>query len=141
MAQVTVIKVVEGSSNVTIRVNMVSDGTGELVNFPIFGPADCNPPRANNKPTFYLMQGWNGTVWFDVTISAGLLQPAVLWTFARDCDSHVDFRSFGGIPDQNVYLAPPVDDNGILSITTNNFAPLGSTGTLILQLQKMGSAI
>lgn len=136
MAQITIVKVAEGSSNVVIRVNMLSDGSGELVNYPIFAPADLYPPRANNRPTFNLRQAWYGMVWYDVTIFAGLLQPVQMWTFARDCDSHIDFRSFGGILDQNVYVVPPDDDNGILNITTNGFAQLGSQGTLILDLQK-----
>lgn len=140
MAQVTVVKVVEGSSNVIIRVNMVSDGSGELVNFPIFSPSDLSPPRANNKPTFNIRQAWYAMVWFDFTLSAGTLSPVTLWTFARDCDSHIDFRSFGGVLDQNVYVIPPSDDSGVLTLTTNNFAPLGSQGTLVLELQKMGAA-
>lgn len=136
MAQVTIIKVVEGPSNITIRVNLLSDGSGELVNYPILAASDLNPPFPNKSPSFRLAQAWYGMVWFDATLSTGTLSPVTLWTFARDCDSHVDFRSFGGLVDQNVYLNPPVVDDGILLLSTNNFATTGSQGTLVLSLVK-----
>lgn len=140
MPQVTVIKAVEGASNVIIRVNMVSDGSGELINFPFFAASDLTPPRQNRSPSFNLVQAWYSMVWYDVTLFAGTLSPVQMWTFARDCDSHIDFRSFRGILDQNVYVNPPVVDDGVLNISTNNFAPVGSTGTLVLELQKTNYA-
>ena len=136
MAQVTTIKVVEGNAHLVLRVNLVSDGSGELVNYPILLPSELNPPRPNNKPAFRIMQAWYGLVWFDVTMYTGTLIPVTLWTFARDCDSHIDFRSFGGVIDQNVYTVPPSDDNGILNITTNGFSQLNSQGTIVLELRK-----
>ncbi len=135
MAQVTVIKAVEGSSNIVIRVNLVSDGSGELINYPILSASDLNPPSLNRFPSFYIKQAWWGFVWFDVTAFAGTLQPAQLFTFPRDTHNHIDFRSFGGILDQNVYITPPDDDSGVLNITTNNFV-LGSQGTLVLDIMK-----
>lgn len=140
MAQVTVIKTVEGSSNIIIRVNMVSDGTGELTNYPILSGADLNPPKQGVRPLFNIRQAWYAEIWFDTVVYAGTLQPQLMWAFARDCDSHIDFRSFGGIIDQNVYANPMVDDNGILNISTNNFAPVGSIGTLVLEIQKTNFA-
>lgn len=119
-----------------VRVNLLSNGTGELINSPILEPRDLVPSRPNNRPTFRISQLWYGLVWFDATIGAGTLQPVPLWTIARDCDSHVDFRSFGGLLDQNVYTAPPDDDNGILTLTTNGFAVLGSQGTIVMSLVK-----
>lgn len=135
MAQVTIIKVVEGPSDITIRVNLMGDGTGELRNFPILAATSLNPSKPNGVPSFNIRQAWWGFVWFDVTVFAGTLSPAQLFTFTRDTDSHVDFRSFGGLLDQNVYADPLPDDNGILNISTNNFV-IGSAGTLVLQIQK-----
>ena len=137
MAQVTTVKVVEGESYLTVRLNLLSDGSGELVNFPFLYPSDLVPALPNNAPTFRILELWYGTVWFDFTLSVGTLQPAVLWTVARDCDSHNSFRCFGGIPDQNVYAAPPVDDNGALLISTNGFTQAGSQGTIVLSLGKL----
>lgn len=136
MSQVTVVKAVEGEKHVIIRLYLQSDGSGELVNYPFFSPSDCNPPLSNNQPTFRLMQLWASSVWFDASFSAGTLVPVPLWTHAKDCDFHVDFRAFGGIWDQNVYVTPPPDDMGVLTITTNGFAPLGSRGSFVLELRK-----
>jgi hypothetical protein len=82
------------------------------------------------------MQIWYGLVWFDVTFKTANLVPRPLWTLARDCDSHTDFRSFGGLIDTAVYDVPPTVDTGSLLIDTNNFAQLGSQGTIVLELRK-----
>lgn len=137
MAQVTIIKVVEGLSNITIRVNLLSNGTGELKNYPILAATDLNPTFPVGVPSFNVRQAWWGFVWFDVALFTGTLQPAAIFTFPRDTNNHVDFRSFGGLLDQNVYTNPLADDNGILNITTNNFGGSpGASGTLILEIQK-----
>lgn len=137
MAQVTVTKVVEGDAQLVVRLDMLSDGvSGELVNYPVIYPSDLNPARKNNRPAFRIMQVWYGLVWFDVTFKAAGVIPSTLWTLARDCDSHTDFRSFGGIIDSGVYTTPPANDYGILTLTTNGFAQLGSQGTIVLELRK-----
>jgi hypothetical protein len=135
MPQVTPIKVTESDSYLTIRFNLLSDGSGELVNVPILAPADLVPPRKNNQPAFRILEAWYGMVWFDFTLSTGSLAPVDIWTFARDCDSHIDFRRFGGPIDQNVYASPPVVDDGVLMISTNGFVA-GSRGSVILCLAK-----
>ncbi len=136
MAQITTVKVAEADSTLVLRVNMVSDGSGELINYPFLYPSNLVPPRPNSNPTFRILQIWYSLVWYDVTFSAGTLSPVTLWTLARDCDSHTDFRSFGGLLDQNVYQQPPVDDNGALLISTNGFNVAGSQGTIVLSLGK-----
>ena len=136
MPQITVTKIAEADSTLVVKFDLLSDGSGELVNYPLLYPSSLNPPQANNRPTFRILQAWYGMVWFDFTIGAGTLQPAPLWTFARDCDSHIDFRSFGGIVDPNAYAKPPSDDNGVLTISTNGFIQLGSQGILVLSLAK-----
>lgn len=137
MAQVTVTKVVEGSAHVVIRVNILNDdGGGELNNYVFFSPSDLLPARLNNAPCFRLMQTWYSMVWFDVTLKTGTLQPSTIWTMARDCDSHTDFRSFGGLLDPFVYMRPPADDNGVLTLSTNGFNVLGAQGTFVFELRK-----
>lgn len=138
-SQVTATKVVEGDAHLVIRFDMLSNGVdGELLDYPVLFPSDLYPQRRNNRPTFRIMQVWYGLVWFDVTLRAAALNDGghTLWTLARDCDSHTDFRSFGGILDQGVYEDPPDEDYGILTMTTNGFAPAGSRGTVILELRK-----
>ena len=140
MAQVTVLKAAEGPSRIIVRVYLQSDGTGELVNYPLLTAGDLNPARQGIKPLFNIRQAWYSMVWFDFSLFAGTLQPAPLWTFARDCDSHIDFRSFGGLLDSNVYTQPPSVDDGVLLISTNNFAPVNSMGSLVLEIQKTNYA-
>ena len=139
MGQVTVRKVVEGNSHLVLRVDLAGDGTGELDNYVILSPSDLNPRVSDNVPAFRIMQAWYGMVWFDVTIKANTVTPSVLWTLARDCDSHVDFRSFGGLIDPIVYTDPTAIDNGKLILSTNNFV-LGSAGTIVLELRKTNQA-
>ena len=133
MAQVTVTRLVEGPSKIWIRLNLKSDGSGELQNYVVLSPSDLDPPRTNTKPAFRIEQLWYGLVWFDVTLGFGTLQPMPIWTIARDCDSHTDFRSFGGNTDDST--VPPGDENGKLWISTNGFI-LGSQGSIILELRK-----
>jgi len=140
MGQVLVRKVNEGSSHVVIRVDLLSDGTGELENYVILSPSDLRPPFRNVIPAFRVRQMWYGMVWFDITLKTGTIVPTVLWTIARDCDSHVDFRSFGGLLDAAVYSNPTPDDDGKLSISTNGFAPVGSAGSLVIELAKTNQA-
>ena len=138
MAQVTATKVVEGSSHVVVAFNMVSDGSGELNNYVIFSPSDLNPPRPNNQPTFRIVQLWYGCVWFDVSILFASNTPRLAWTIARDCDSHNDFRSFGGFID---YQGNPAqaDYSGQLMLSTNEFGTVGSVGTITMELRLLNN--
>lgn len=133
MPQVTVEKIVEADSNITVWVDLQSDGSGELTLYPFLTPAMLNPSRTPG-PTFNLEQAWYGLVWFDVKLYTNTLTPKPLWTFARDCDSHIDFRSFGGIYDRQSLDAPPTVDDGVLLMSTNGFQ--GGTGNMILRFKK-----
>ena len=137
MSSVTLVKIVEGESYLTVRANIVGDAGGDLVNVPLLYPSDLVPALPNNAPTFRILELWYGLAWFDFTLLAGTLTPVVLWTVAKDCDSHSSFRQFGGIPDQNVYASPPVDDNGALLITTRGLEA-GMVGSIVLSLGKLG---
>ncbi len=140
MSQVTVTKVVEGASHLVLRVDLVSDGTGELVNRVILTPQDLSPAFPAGTPSFRLMQVWYSLVWFDATFKTGTVTPEILWTLAKDCDSHTDFRSFGGLIDKRALENPVSDDTGYLTISTKNFAPAGSTGSFVLELRKTNQA-
>ena len=140
MSQVTITKVVEGPAHLVIRIDLLSDGTGELSDYVVLSPSQLVPSRPNLAPAFRIMQLWYGMVWFDVTFKAGTITPVTLWTLARDCDSHVDFRSFGGVIDTNVYNNPPSDDNGKLTISTNGFNVANSAGSIVVELRKTNQA-
>ena len=138
MTQVTVTKIVEGESHLVVRLDLLSDGSGELINEVVLSPSDLSPPRLNNRPAFRIMQVWCGMVWFDVSIGFGTLQPQTVWTIARDTDVHVDFRSFGGLLDYAT--VPPSDENGKLWLSTNDFGLAGSQGCLVLELRKTNAS-
>ena len=140
MAQVTVRKIVEGQSHLVLRVDLLSDGTGELNDYVILSPSDLVQSFPNNRPAFRLMQVWYGFAEFDVTLKTGTLLPGVLWTMARAADSHTDFRSFGGLVDPKVYDNPPAADDGKLTVSTIGFATAGSIGTFVLELRKTNQA-
>jgi len=133
MAQVTVTKIVEGNAHLIVRVDLLSDGSGELDQAVVLSPSDLLPPMKNDKPGFRIMQMWYGMVWFDVSLGFGTLQPSPVWTIPRDTGSHIDFRNFGGLADYAT--VPPSDENGKLWISTSGFI-LGSKGTLVLELRK-----
>ena len=137
MAQVTTQKLVEGPNHLTLQINLLSDGSGELIDFPIFTPGECNPPLAANRPQFIIREAWYGLVWFDVTLKFNGVTPFTVWTFARDCDSHIDFTKFGGLVQYQ--KVPPENMNGSILFSTNGFGTAGSQGTIVLDLRKIGS--
>lgn len=132
---VTTRKVVEGPTNLILHVFLESNGVdGELVNYPILSPSECVPVLAN-QPSMRVVRIWYSMVWFDITFSWGGLVPRPFWTIARDTVTCVDFEKFGGMIDYAT--VPPSDDNGKLLITTNNFEPAGSQGSLALEIRKL----
>lgn len=139
VTQVTTTKLVEGPAHLVVQFDFVSDGT-ELDYVPILSPTQLYPPRKADRPAFRIMQVWYGLVWFDLTLYSGGIglgpQATKLWTLARDCDSHTDFRSFGGLIDRDAVLKPPVDNSGILLASTHSFDTLGAHGSVILELRK-----
>ena len=83
MAQVTITKIVEGVSHITVRMDLLGDGSGELDHEVVLSASDLVPVRENNQPAFRIMQLWYGLVWFDVLFGYGTLQPRPVWTLAR----------------------------------------------------------
>jgi hypothetical protein len=134
MAQVTILKVVEGNAHVVIRVNLASLGVGELENTVILSPSDLVPVRPNTATAFRIMQIWSGLSQFDVTLGFDTTAPVDVWTLVRGADAHVDFRSFGGLMDYAT--APPAAVDGKLWISTLGFNVAGLRGSLVLELRK-----
>ena len=133
MAQATTTILVNGETSL-VRVDLLSDGSGELTNFVVLNPSDLLNTATNTQPMFRIMQIWYSMVWFDVTVGVGTLQPSPLWTLARDTAPNYDFRSFGGLVDYA--QTPAIDENGELWISTNGFTTAGSIGNIILELRK-----
>ena len=140
MAQVTTRKLVEGPTGLVLRVDFAGDGTEELENEVILSPEDLEVvPNPKNIPAFRLMQAWYSMIWFDTVLKVGTVTPQVIWPLARDNGNYIDFRSFGGLVDSDIFVPGlPVTD-GKLTVSTNDLI-LGSIGTLILDLQLTDAA-
>ena len=132
-----------GSKSLIMHIYLESDGNeGELVNYPIVNPEVDYPEilgSRNSRPT--VRQIWSSLAWFDALISFDDLVPAPSWLLQRDGPQYTDLRYFGGIKER--YLDPKDKDSsdrtGKVLISTTDFAPLGSTGTLVLEIWKGGA--
>lgn len=131
-----------GSKACLIHFYFESDGTeGELKNFSLVDSQTTDPVLdgvfiKGSKLT--VSQMWYSFSWFDATLSFDDLNPVPCWVLSRYLGSHVDFRHFGGLA--NRFIPPTTDEstdrqNKIL-ISTKDYAPLGSIGTLILEVRK-----
>jgi len=132
-----------GSRSIILHVYMESDGVGkELENYVLIDPETFYTEIGSEfskklvRPT--LTQAWYSFSWFDTLVSFDDLVPTPSWMLARDGANHVDFRCFGGIKDRYAFPkdASSSDRTGRILLSTTNFAPYGSKGTLILELRK-----
>ena len=133
----------EGTQKMVVQYYFESDGNeGELKNYVILDPADCNAPwnpqvdTTVNPPSsrvkqFTILRAWSSSSWFDMTIVGDGATPLPIFVFARDCDFYLDFRDFGGLKDR-VTDVP----TGKILVSTKDFAPLGSNAFLVLELKK-----
>ena len=138
MAQVTTEVVTEGPSSLVLRVNLLSDGTGELVNYPFLTSAGANLPLPPTSVHFVIRQIWYGFSWFDVVLSQDVVAPVPFWTLARGSGNYFDFRYFGGIRLNKT--VPPFDSTGNILLSTNNFGgSAGNVGHMIVDFQKMNT--
>lgn len=123
-----------------MHIYLESDGNeGELVNYPIVDP-DVDYPEdmgsRNLRPI--VRQIWSSLAWFDALVLFDDLVPAPSWLLQRDGPGYTDLRFFGGIKER--YVEPDdkesSDRTGKVLLTTTDFAPLGSQGTLVLEIWK-----
>ena len=129
-----------GSKSFILHVYLESDGNeGELVNYPLIDPTVDYPELDNSRHIRPVVrQIWHSFSWFDGLLAFDDLVPAPSWNLARDGDNYTDLRYFGGLKDR--YIDPKdqkaSDRTGRVLLTTNDFAPQGSIGTIILELWK-----
>lgn len=138
VAQVTTEVVTEGPSSLVLRVGLLSDGTGELVNFPFWTSAASTPPLPPSSVHYVIRQIWYGLAGFDAVLSQDVITPVPIWTLVRNMGVYQDFRFFGGFRLNKTI--PPFDSSGGLLLSTNNFGlQPGSFGHFILDLQKQNT--
>lgn len=131
---VTVRKLMEGQNAVVLHVFLESEGA-ELDNFVLISPADLVPPRPSTAPALRIKRLYYQFIWFDAVLKYGGVTPRQILALARDTSGKMNFEHFGGVADTPT--APPSDQNGKLLISTNDFAPAGSQGHLILEMVKV----
>ena len=138
----TILKTVlqNGSKSLILHLYLESDGNeGELTNYVIFDPrTDLDEGAATRHPRPVVRQIWHSFAWFDGLLAFDDLVPAPSWLLQRDSASYTDLRYFGGIKER--YIDPKDKDSsdrtGKVLLTTTDFAPLGSMGTLVLEIWK-----
>ena len=129
-----------GSKSLIMHIYLESDGNeGELVNYPIVDPdVDYPEDMGSRNPRPVVRQVWHSFGWFDGLLSFDDLVPAPSWLLHRDSASYTDLRYFGGLKER--YEAPDDKDSsdrtGKVLLSTSDFAPLGSIGTIVLEIWK-----
>ena len=129
-----------GSKSLIMHIYLESDGNeGELVNYPIVDPeVDYPEDLGSRNPRPVVRQIWSSLAWFDGLLSFDDLVPAPSWLIQRDGPGYTDLRYFGGLKER--YEEPDNKDGsdrtGKVLLTTTDFAPLGSTGTIVLEIWK-----
>ena len=119
----------DGPSKAIFSVFMQSDGNeGELTNYVLLDPTVDISPAVDQVS---ILQIWYSFSWFDGLLSFDDLVPYPSWALTRDADNYFDFRYFGGLKDRS-----GIDHTGKLFFTTTDFAPLGSIGTIVMEVKK-----
>jgi hypothetical protein len=139
----TVIRTVlnKGTKQTLLHFYLESDGVeGELKNYVLLDPTVYDSLYTDKiiRPDMKLRvkQVWYSLGWFDALLSFDDLVPSPSWLLTRDGCGHADFRHFGGIAQR--YIEPQdkksSDRKGQLLLTTKDFAPFGSMGTIVLEI-------
>ena len=129
-----------GSKSLIMHIYLESDGNeGELVNYPIVDPeVDYPEDLGSRNPRPVVRQIWSSLAWFDGLLSFDDLVPAPSWLIQRDGPQYTDLRYFGGLKEryENPDDKDSSDRTGKVLLSTTDFAPLGSTGTIVLEIWK-----
>lgn len=122
--------IVDGPRHAVVHVTIVSDGSGELnLTKIIDSKNDIYPKGQPTQST--ITQIWWGQSYFDAALYRNDTVPVLIWAMPVGSDSHVDFRSFGGIK-----VPVDMDGNGDILLTTFGFTPSTSVGTYVIELKK-----
>jgi hypothetical protein len=121
----------DGSKLATVHLYIESDGvSGEMANQLVIDMKnDIQPIGSPTQAT--IQQIWWGQSYYDARLSFQDTVPVPFWVLPVGSDSHVDFRSIGGLK-----VPVDLDGNANILLTTVGFAPAGSWGSYIIQLKK-----
>jgi hypothetical protein len=121
---------IDGPRHAVVHFTIVSDGSGELVQTKILDSKyDIYPVGQPTQVT--ITQLWWGQSYFDSALYRYDTVPVLIWAMPVGSDSHVDFRSFGGIK-----VPVDMEGNGDLLLSTFGFTANTSVGTYVIELKK-----
>ena len=131
MSAIVKTKISDGPSKAVYQFYLESGVQGELENEVLLDPTlDFDPPLTD-KDQITINQIWYSFSWFDALLTFDALEKFPSWVLTRDSENYFDFRYFGGLKDRS-----GIDSTGKLFLTTTGFAPIGSTGTIIIEVKK-----
>ena len=96
-------------------------------------PVQFTEDHIKLPPKITIRKVWFATSWFDMILGFESTNMDRYITLARDADFDMDFTFFQGIADKTAYGDNPT---GNLTLTTRDFAPLGSSGFMVLEIRK-----
>lgn len=130
---VTQTVLVDGPKRAHVHIFVRSDGNeGEFVNKKIIDVLnDVTLPDSGIIKNITLEQVWYSQSFFDGLLSVDDTVPVDVWVLPVGSDSHIDFRSFGGIK-----VPVDLDGQGNILLSTNGFAPANSWGSYVIQFRK-----
>ena len=119
----------DGPQKALFSVYLESDGVeGELTNLVLLDPRADLSPVADQVS---ILQIWYSFAWFDGLLTFDDLVPYPSWSLNRDAGNYLDFRYFGGLKDR-----AGIDHTGKLFFSTTGFTPVGSKGTVVIEVKK-----
>lgn len=129
-AQLSIVKVVDGSRLVVLQVYIKGDNSGELVNEVLADPASLYPKMAS-KPCFSILEIDYDFSGFDVQLAYDSTPDQPIWNLPMASSSnHEDFRHMGGLADRS-----GLDGTGKLLISTKGLS-VNKHGSFTITMKK-----
>jgi hypothetical protein len=131
---------IDGNRHAVMHFFITSDGSGDLVNEVVIDPVN------DFQDSTFQYQGVTlgvDEIWWDTASQPGVgftgvltydssTNPQQVWALSSNPgDTHIDFRSIGGIKDKT-----GIDGTGKLLITTKGFSDPNSSAVLIVSVKK-----
>lgn len=133
---ITLRKLAEGPRHLVVMATFNIDTTAEFSASTLVDPAGSGTadpvPNYAAGPRFTVEEIWSNLSGFDAYLNFGGAAPTPIFAItSAPGDSHLDFRSFGGIKD-----ATSSTPTGKITVTTIGCTANTDGGTIILKLRK-----
>lgn len=132
MSNVVSKRVIIDGTKAVVYIYLESDGVeGELTNYVLIDPRVDLATTWKEGGHMSVTQIWHSFSGFDALIKFADLNPVPSWNLTSGSINYSDFRYFGGLIDVS-----GIDTGGKVLLSTRNFAPVGTIGTLVIELKK-----